>query len=125
MRGDFFTAATRHNIQLPVREAGAVEVRDPIDDTISEGCIQTDWQERYVFNLCKGKGDTLIKGFNRELELVEQAMKMLEHLVEGLIKQRVEIVEIESGFMSGRSTTDALFIVCQLHEKHLVQTSLY
>ena len=29
----------------PVGEAGAVEVRDLIENIISEGCIPTDWQE--------------------------------------------------------------------------------
>ena len=46
-------------------------------------------------------------------------MKMLEHVVEGLIRQRVEIDEIQCGFMSGRGTTNAIFIVRQLQEKHL------
>ena len=45
-------------------------------------------------------------------------MKVLERLVEGLIRQRVEIDEMQCGFMSGRGTTDAIFIVCQLQEKH-------
>ena len=43
----------------------------------------------------------------------------VERVVEGLIKQRVEIDEMQCGFMSGRGTTDAIFIVRQLQEKHL------
>ena len=39
-----------------VGEAGAVEVRDLIEDIISEGCIPTDWQESFIVNLYKGKG---------------------------------------------------------------------
>ena len=46
-------------------------------------------------------------------------MKVLERVVEGLIRQRVEIYEMQCGFMSGRGTTDAIFIVRQLQEKHL------
>ena len=46
-------------------------------------------------------------------------MKVLERVVEGLIRQRVEIHEMQCGFMSGRGTTDAIFIVHQLREKHL------
>ena len=44
---------------------------------------------------------------------------MLERVVEGLIRQRVEIDEMQCGFMSGCGTTDAIFIVRQLQEKHL------
>ena len=46
----------------PDSEAGAVEVCDHIKDIISEGCIPTDWQESYIFNLYTGKWEAL----NRE-----------------------------------------------------------
>ena len=108
----------------PVGEAGAVEVRDLIEDIISEGCIPTDWQESFIVNLYKGKGDALNRGNYRGLKLIEQVMKVLERLVEGLIRQRVEIDEMQCGFMSGRGTTDAIFIVRQLQEKHLAANKL-
>ena len=47
-------------------------------------------------------------------------MKMLEHVEEGLIRQRVEIEEMQCGFLLGCRTTDAIFIVRQLQEKHLI-----
>ena len=47
-------------------------------------------------------------------------MKMLEHVEEGFIRQRVEIDEMQCGFMLGCGTTDAIFIVRQLQEKHLI-----
>ena len=103
----------------PVGEAGTVEVRDLIEDIISEGCIPTDWQESFIVNLYKGKGNALNRGNYRGLKLIEQVMKVLERVVEGLIRQRVEIDEMQCGFMSGRGTTDAIFIVRQLQEKHL------
>ena len=102
----------------PVGETGAVEVRDLIEDIISEGCIPTDWQESFIVNLYRGKGDALNRGNYRGLKLIEQVMKVLELVVEGLIRQRVKIDEMQCGFMSGRGTTDAIFIVRQL-QKHL------
>ena len=45
---------------------------------------------------------------------------MLEHVEEGLIRQRVEIDEMQCCFMLGCGTTDAIFIVRQLQEKHLI-----
>ena len=47
-------------------------------------------------------------------------MKMLEHVEEGLIRQRAEIDEMQCGFMLGCRTTDAIFIVRQPQEKHLI-----
>ena len=108
----------------PLGEAGVAEVRDLIEDIISEGCIPIDWQESYIVNLYKGKGDALNRGNYRGLKLIEQTMKVLERVVEGLIRQRVEIDEMQCGFMSGRGTTDAIFIVRQLQEKHLAANKL-
>ena len=39
-------------------------------------------------------------------------MKILEHVEEGLFRQRVEIDEMQCGFMLGCGTTDAIFIYC-------------
>ena len=103
----------------PVGEPGAIEVRHLIEDIISEGRIPTDWQESYIVSLYKSKGDALNRGNYRGLKLIDRVMKVLEHVVESLIRQRVEIDEMQCGFMSGRGTTDAIFIVCQLQEKHL------
>ena len=47
-------------------------------------------------------------------------MKILEHVEEGLIRQRVAIDEMQCGFMLGCGTTDAIFIVRQLQKKHLI-----
>ena len=45
-------------------------------------------------------------------------MMVLERVVEGLIRQRVEIDEMQCGFITGRGTSDAIFIIRQL-QKHL------
>ena len=108
----------------PLGEAGVAEVRDLIEDIISEGCIPIDWQESFIVNLYKGKGDALNRGNYRGLKLIEQTMKVLERVVEGLIRQRGEIDEMQCGFMSGCGTTDAIFIVRQLQEKHLAANKL-
>ena len=55
----------------PVGEAGAEEVRDLVENKISEGCIPTDWQESFIVNLYKGKGDALNRGNYRGLKLIE------------------------------------------------------
>ena len=44
-------------------------------------------------------------------------MKVLERRVEGLIRQRVEIVEMQCGFMTGCGTTNAILTVRQLQVK--------
>ena len=66
----------------PLGEAGVAEVRDLIEDIISEGFIPIDWQESYIVNLYKGKGDALNRGNYRGLKLIEQTIKVLERVVE-------------------------------------------
>ena len=45
-------------------------------------------------------------------------MKVLERVVEGNIRQKVKIDEMQCGCMSVRGTNDAIFIVHQPQEKH-------
>ena len=59
------------------------------------------------------------RGNHRGLKLIEQVIKVLEHVVEGLIRQRVEIDEMQCGFMSGRGNIGAILIVRKLQEKQL------
>ena len=48
-----------------------------------------------------------------------QFMKVLERIVDGLIRQLVSINNFQSGFVPSRGTTDAIFVVRQLQEKYL------
>ena len=56
------------------------------------------------------------KGNCNGLPLIENVMKVLECVMEGLIWQRVETDEMQCGFMYGRGTTDAICIVHQIQE---------
>ena len=49
-------------------------------------------------------------------------MKILERIVDGLIRQVESIDESRFGFVPGRGTTDAIFVVRQLQEKYLAVT---
>ena len=46
-------------------------------------------------------------------------MKVLERIVDSLIRQMVAIDYSQFGFVPGRGTTDAIFVVRQLQEKYL------
>ena len=51
-------------------------------------------------------------------------MKLDEHVLERRIRNMVDIDEMQFGFVSGRSVTDAVFIVRQLQEKYLAVKKL-
>ena len=100
-------------------DTGATMIRDLATAIIRDGKVPTDWEQNFIVCLYKGKGDALDRGNYRGLKLTEQAMKILERIVDGLIRQVVSIDDSQFGFVTGRGTTDAIFVVRQLQEKYL------
>ena len=86
---------------------------------IRDGKVPSDWEQSFIVCLYKGKGDALERGNYRGLKLAEQVMKILERIVDGLIRQLVSIDYSQFGFVPGRGTTDTIFVVRQLQEKYL------
>ena len=100
-------------------DMGTFMIRDLAAAIIHDGKVPSDWEQCFIVCLYKGKGDALEKGNNRGLKLTEQVMKVLERIVDGLIRQVVSIDDSQFGFIPGRGTTDAIFVVRQLQEKYL------
>ena len=86
---------------------------------IYESVIPEDWDLSYIVNCFKGKGDSLERGNFRGLKLIEQVLKIVERILESVIRSQISIDSMQFGFMPGRGTTDAIFILRQLHEKYL------
>ena len=100
-------------------DMGASMIRDLAAAIIRDGKVPSDWEQSFIVCLYKGKGDALVRGNYRGLKLTEQVMKILERIVDGLIRQLVSIDDSQFGFVQGRGTTDAIFVVWQLQEKYL------
>ena len=100
-------------------DMGASMIRDLAAAIIRDGKVPSDWEQSFIVCLYKGKGDALERGNYRGLKLTEQVMKVLERIVDGLIRQLVSIDDSQFGFVPGRGTTDAVFVVRQLQEKYL------
>ena len=105
-----------------IRAAGDMDasmIRDLAAAIIHDSKVPSDWEQSFIVCLYKGKGDALERGNYRGLKLTEQVMKVLERIVDGLIRQVVSIDDSQFGFVPGRGTTDAIFVVRQLQEKYL------
>ena len=98
---------------------GASMIHDLAAAIIRDGKVPSDWEQSFIVCLYKGKGDALERGNYRGLKLTEQVMKVLERIVDGLIRQVVSIDDSQFGFVPDRGTTDAIFVVRQLQEKYL------
>ena len=110
----------------PAGDTGATMIRDLATAIIRDGKVPTDWVKSFIVCLYKGKGDALDRGNYQGLKLTEQAMKILERIVDGLIRQVVSNDDSQFGFGPGSGTTDAIFVVPQLQEKYLaVNKRLY
>ena len=86
---------------------------------MKDGVIPQDWQSSVIVNCFKGKGDALERGNYRGLKLVDQVMKVIERVIDKLLRERIDIDEMQFGFVPGRGTTDAIFLLRQLQEKYL------
>ena len=73
-------------------DMGASMIRDLAAAIIRDGKVPSDWEQSFIVCLYKGKGDALERGNYRGLKLTEQVMKVLERIVDGLIRQVVSSV---------------------------------
>ena len=105
-------------------DMGASMIRDLAAAIICDGKVPSDWEQSFIVCLYKCKGDSLERGNYRGLKLREQVIKVLERIVDGLIRQVVAIDDSQFGFVPGRGTTDAIFVVRQLQEKYIAANKI-
>ncbi|XP_056006898.1 uncharacterized protein LOC130050697 [Ostrea edulis] len=101
-------------------DTGVSMIRDLASSIVRDDKVTTDWEQCFIVCLYNGKCGALDRGNYRGLKLTEQVIKVLERIVESLIRQLVTIDDSQFGFGPGRGTTDAIFVVRQLQEKYLV-----
>ena len=86
----------------------------------------TEWANSLTVPLFKGKGDSLLCDKYRGLRLLEHAMKIWERVLLARLRPIIGIDAQQFGFLSGKSTTDAIYIARQLQEKYgAKKTKLY
>ena len=76
-----------------------------------------EWRTSVVVPIFKGKGDVMDCGAYRGVKLLEHAMKIVERVLENRRRGLVMIDEMQFGFMPGKGTTHALFILRRMQEE--------
>ena len=85
-----------------------------IVNQIIVGVNQAKQELSTIVNFYKGKYDSL-EGWNyRRLELTDQILKITEEIMEKLIRQHMDIDEMEVGFMPGCGIANAISVLRQL-----------
>ena len=71
-----------------------------------------------IVPIFKGKGDVMSCGSYREVKLLENAVKIVERVIERRIRTLVNLNEMQFGFMPGIETVDAIFMVRRMQEEY-------
>ena len=100
-------------------DTGASMICDLAAAIFRDGKVSSDWEQSFIVCLYKGKGYALDRGNYHGLKLTKQVMKVLKRIANDLVRQVVSIHDSKFGFIPGRSTTDAIFVIRQLQEKYL------
>ena len=80
--------------------------------------IPTEWRDSVIIPIYKEKGDIQDCGNYRGIKLMSHTMKIWERIIDRRLREETTIGDEQFGFMPGRGTTDAIFAVRQLMEKH-------
>ena len=76
-----------------------------------------EWMLSSSAQIFKGKGDRLNPNSYRGIKLLEHAFKLYEKILDGSLHEVVDIDKMQYGFMPGRGTVDAVFVLRRLNEK--------
>ena len=79
--------------------------------------MREEWKTSVVGSLYKGKGDVMNCGAYIGVKLREHSMKRVERVLENRIRGLVTINDMQFGFMPGKSTIRALFILRRMQEE--------
>ena len=83
--------------------------------------ILEDLNQSFIIDMFKGKGDTLEGNSYRGLKFTEHGLKVIKRIMEKVHRSIVDFDEMQFGFMLGKGTHVALFILEQLQEKHITK----
>ena len=115
---------------VPTESMRLVEKIDPmlICDQMNaalEKVIPTVWRTSILTPLYKGKGNVTECTNYRGIKLMCHGMKLYERLVEDRLRQVIEISSAQYGFQQGKSTTEPIFALRMMQEKHLEKDKIY
>ena len=86
--------------------------------TMESERMPEEWRDSILIPIFKNKGDVQSCSNYRGIKLISHTMKLWERVVERRLRSELTFSEQQYDFMSGKSTTDALFALRVLMEKY-------
>ena len=83
--------------------------------------VPEQWGESYTIMIYKEKADALMCDKYIGVRLMEHSMKVWEKILEGRLREIVEINENQFGFQHGKSTVNAIFVMRQPEERYCIE----
>ena len=100
-------------------ESGVDMMHEILKRVWEEEQMPEEWNKSEIVPIYKQKRDPLECENFRGIRLLEHAMKMFEKILERRLRKLITVNNMQFGFSPGKGTTDAVFIILQLQEKHL------
>ena len=113
------TSGVAAEMLLASGDLGIERLTKLFNKILADNKIPEDWNTSVIVNCFKNKGAAVERGNYRGLKLLEHAMKVFERVLEQKIREKVEINDMQFGFMPGKGCIDAIFIARQLQERFL------
>ena len=80
-----------------------------------------EWRKSILVPIFKNKGDIQSCTNYRGIKLMSHTMKLWERIIEHRLRRVTNVTKNQFGFMPGRSTTEAIFLLRQLMERYREQ----
>ena len=112
----------RVEMVMAAGESGISWTKRLLNACLRQGKVPEEWRTGLIVPIWKKKkGDVQDPGKYRGITLLSHIMKLLERIVGGRIRKKVEqeLGEEQQGFRKGRGTTDGMFILRQMVKKRL------
>ena len=84
-----------------------------------------EWKTSVIVPIFRRKGDVMSCGSYNGIKLLEHAMRIIERVLERRIQTLINLNKIQFGFMPGKGTVDAVFIVRRMQEEYQKDNKLY
>ena len=80
--------------------------------------LPDEWQTNVIVPIFKEKGDVISYESYREVKLLEHAIKIVEGVLERRMQTLINLSKMQFGFMPGKGTVEAIFIVRRMQEEY-------
>ena len=98
--------------------AGISRLTELLNKAVAQNNLPADWHMSTTVPIWKKKGDVLDCNNYRPIRLMPQSVKILERIIDTRIRNLVNLSICQCGFQKGVGTSDAIFAMRQLIEKH-------